>query len=161
MDVRCDKCQARYRIDDARVGPQGLTMRCGKCGNTFKVTKDTSTTGMPFQITGSVTGLALGVWKDVAIHVSNPNNVPIYVTALTYVVSANSTPTGCMSAANVEQQQSNISTTQVLTVPANGSVDLPAQGALAPRIRLKNLSTNQDVCKGKSFALTFSGTAHN
>ena len=37
MDVRCDKCQARYRIDDARVGPQGLTMRCGKCQNTFKV----------------------------------------------------------------------------------------------------------------------------
>jgi len=39
MDVKCDKCQARYRIDDARVGPAGLTMRCGKCGNTFKVTK--------------------------------------------------------------------------------------------------------------------------
>ena len=31
MDVRCDKCQARYRIDDSRVGPQGLAMRCGKC----------------------------------------------------------------------------------------------------------------------------------
>lgn len=37
MEVRCDKCQARYRVDDARVGPQGLTMRCGKCQNTFKV----------------------------------------------------------------------------------------------------------------------------
>ncbi|MBS2022208.1 MAG: zinc-ribbon domain-containing protein [Deltaproteobacteria bacterium] len=42
MDVRCDKCQARYRIDDARVGANGLTMRCGKCGNTFKVTKDSA-----------------------------------------------------------------------------------------------------------------------
>ena len=39
MEVRCDKCQARYRVDDARVGPQGLTMRCGKCQNTFKVTR--------------------------------------------------------------------------------------------------------------------------
>lgn len=39
MEVRCDKCQARYRVDDARIGPQGLTMRCGKCQNTFKVTK--------------------------------------------------------------------------------------------------------------------------
>jgi predicted Zn finger-like uncharacterized protein len=37
MEVRCDKCQARYRVDDARIGPQGLTMRCGKCQNTFKV----------------------------------------------------------------------------------------------------------------------------
>src|SRR3989454_11607854 len=37
MEVRCDKCQARYRVDDARIGPQGLTMRCGKCQNTFRV----------------------------------------------------------------------------------------------------------------------------
>ena len=43
MDVKCDKCQARYRIDDARVGAAGLTMRCGKCGNTFKVTKGGAT----------------------------------------------------------------------------------------------------------------------
>jgi predicted Zn finger-like uncharacterized protein len=40
MDVRCDKCQARYRIDDARIGPQGLAMRCGKCGNTFRATRE-------------------------------------------------------------------------------------------------------------------------
>src|SRR2546421_11265417 len=40
MDVRCDKCQARYRIDDARVGPQGLAMRCGKCGNTFRANRE-------------------------------------------------------------------------------------------------------------------------
>ncbi len=40
MDVRCDKCQARYRIDDARIGPQGLAMRCGKCGNTFRAVRE-------------------------------------------------------------------------------------------------------------------------
>src|SRR5437868_10059971 len=39
MEARCDKCQARYKVDDARIGPQGLTMRCGKCQNTFKVMK--------------------------------------------------------------------------------------------------------------------------
>src|SRR5438552_2779327 len=37
MEARGDKSQARYRVDDARIGPQGLTMRCGKCQNTFKV----------------------------------------------------------------------------------------------------------------------------
>ena len=42
MEVRCDKCQARYRVDDARIGPQGLTMRCGKCQNTFRVTRPAS-----------------------------------------------------------------------------------------------------------------------
>src|SRR5207245_3226627 len=38
MEVGSDNCQARYRVDDARIGPQGLTMRCGKCQNTFRVT---------------------------------------------------------------------------------------------------------------------------
>jgi predicted Zn finger-like uncharacterized protein len=37
MEVRCEKCQARYRVDEGRIGPKGLTMRCGKCQNTFKV----------------------------------------------------------------------------------------------------------------------------
>ncbi len=42
MEVRCDKCQARYRVDDNRIGPQGLTMRCGKCQNTFRVMRSPS-----------------------------------------------------------------------------------------------------------------------
>src|SRR5256712_4673523 len=37
MEVRCDKCQARYRVDDARIGLQGLTRGCGKCRNTSGV----------------------------------------------------------------------------------------------------------------------------
>jgi predicted Zn finger-like uncharacterized protein len=41
MVVRCDKCQARYRIDDARVGSSGLTLKCGKCGNLFPATPAT------------------------------------------------------------------------------------------------------------------------
>ncbi len=49
MEVRCDKCQARYRVDDARIGPQGLTMRCGKCQNTFKVMKSEPSATLPDQ----------------------------------------------------------------------------------------------------------------
>jgi len=44
MEVRCDQCQARYRVDDARVGPKGLSMRCGKCGNTFRLQRDGTVT---------------------------------------------------------------------------------------------------------------------
>ena len=40
MEVRCDKCQARYRVADEKIGPQGLTMKCGKCANQFRVTRD-------------------------------------------------------------------------------------------------------------------------
>ena len=40
MEVRCDKCQARYRVADEKIGPQGLTMKCGKCGNQFRVSRE-------------------------------------------------------------------------------------------------------------------------
>ena len=128
---------------------------------TFKVTKDSSTSGTPFQITGSVSGLTIGEWQPVAVRVTNPNSNPIYVSALTFTVSADSTPTGCSSASNIETQQSNVSTSLQLVVPANGFVDLPAQGVLRPQMRLKDLSSNQDICKGKSFTLAFTGSAHN
>src|SRR5207237_5617656 len=42
MDVRCDKCQARYRIDDARLGPQGLPVRRGKWGNTLRAKRESA-----------------------------------------------------------------------------------------------------------------------
>ena len=77
-------------------------------------------------------------------------------------VAPDSTPGGCASTSNLELQPSNISSTQVVAVPAGGSVVLPTQGATAPQIRLKNLPTvNQDVCKNKTFTLTYSGTANN
>src|SRR3954468_19950404 len=47
MEVRCDKCQARYRVDDARIGPAGLTMRGGKCQNTFKVRRPEAAAAPP------------------------------------------------------------------------------------------------------------------
>jgi predicted Zn finger-like uncharacterized protein len=47
MEVRCEKCQARYKVDDARIGPQGLTMRCGKCQNTFRVTRSSESPAAP------------------------------------------------------------------------------------------------------------------
>lgn len=47
MDVRCDKCQTRYRVDDGRIGPRGLMLRCGKCQNTFKVFRPAPANGTP------------------------------------------------------------------------------------------------------------------
>lgn len=128
----------------------------------FKYEKGLPTTGLPFQITGSVSGMVLGVWKPIAVTLTNSNPVLIYVSALNVAIAANSTPIGCLSAANVQLQQSNVSTSLTVAVPANGSVVLPAGMVTAPRIRLIDLPTvNQDVCKGKSFALTYSGTANN
>jgi hypothetical protein len=128
----------------------------------FKYQQARTTTGMPFQISGSVGALSLGVWKPIPLTISNPNSVTIYVNALNVGISADSTPSGCPSSTNVELQQSNVSTTLTLAVPPNGSVTLPTQTVVAPQIRLKDLPTvNQDVCKGKSFTLSYSGTATN
>ncbi|HUT99971.1 MAG TPA: tetratricopeptide repeat protein [Myxococcota bacterium] len=39
MRVRCEKCGSEYNIDDARVPPEGLQIKCPKCLATFLVTK--------------------------------------------------------------------------------------------------------------------------
>ena len=128
----------------------------------YKYGKSQPATGVPFTITGTVGGLSIGVWKPIVVTLANPNAATIFVTALAVTVAPDSTPGGCASTSNLELQPSNISSTQVVAVPAGGSVVLPTQGATAPQIRLKNLPTvNQDVCKNKTFTLTYSGTANN
>ncbi|WP_020144284.1 hypothetical protein [Terracoccus sp. 273MFTsu3.1] len=128
----------------------------------FKYEKGLPETGLPFTVAGSVGDLVPGVWRPLTVTVSNPNPVTIRVSALTVAVTADSTPPGCTSSANLELRQPSVTTSSVLLVPARGSVTLPAQGLATAEIRLRNLPTvNQDVCKGKSFALTWSGTASN
>jgi predicted Zn finger-like uncharacterized protein len=33
MRFACDKCNAQYAIDDAKIGPKGVKVRCKRCGN--------------------------------------------------------------------------------------------------------------------------------
>lgn len=131
--------------------------------DTFKYQKKLPDSGVPFTITGQVDPLAIGVWQTVRLTITNPNSVPIFVSALNVGFPADSTPSGCSSVQNIELQQSDVSPTKLLQVPADGgSVSLPAQGVSAPRMRLVNLpNVNQDVCKNKTFDLSFSGTATN
>src|SRR5215467_2347595 len=35
--VECDGCRAPYQVDDKRIPPAGLRMRCPKCSTTFVV----------------------------------------------------------------------------------------------------------------------------
>ena len=43
MDVRCEKCQTEYELDEARLKPGGVTVKCTNCGHMFKVRKRTIT----------------------------------------------------------------------------------------------------------------------
>jgi len=115
--------------------------------------------GAAFKITGGVGNLMPGVATAIRLTLTNPNGVPIFVTALTVTIAADSTPAGCSSANNVQLTQSNASSDDPITVPARGSVTLTS-APRAPKITLLNLpGVNQDVCKNKSFALTYSGSA--
>jgi len=39
MKVQCQKCKAEYEIDESRVPPEGLQIKCPRCAATFIVTK--------------------------------------------------------------------------------------------------------------------------
>jgi hypothetical protein len=103
----------------------------------------------------------LGVSTPIQLTLTNPNGVPILVTSLTVAIAADSAPPGCITASNVRLTQSNVSAAKPIAVPAKGSMTLRSAPS-APQITLLNLpGVNQDVCKNKSFALTYSGSAHS
>jgi predicted Zn finger-like uncharacterized protein len=43
MDVRCEKCQTEYELDEARLKPGGVTVKCTNCGHMFRVRKRATT----------------------------------------------------------------------------------------------------------------------
>jgi hypothetical protein len=119
-----------------------------------------------FTITGNLTGLLYpgGQARPVAITLNNPNSVPIYVTSLTVSISGG-LPSGCW-ATWFQINPSNVSDTNTVTVPANGSVTLPQANSAnngtvtAPTIQMTD-SGNQDACKNATFNLSYSGSAHS
>lgn len=48
MDVRCEKCNTEYELDEARLKPGGVTVKCTTCGHMFKIRKRSPTqSGVP------------------------------------------------------------------------------------------------------------------
>ncbi len=123
----------------------------------WKVVKDS---GQNLVINGSVTGLQIGIEKSVPVTINNPNSVPIYVSNInvTLTVSASS---GSCTASNFQTTNWTAATAaQELLVPANAT-NFAVPAADQPKLKLVNLPTNQDVCKSKSFTLTFNGSGHS
>jgi len=89
--------------------------------------------------------------------ITNPNPVPIHVTALQARATAD--PPGCASAENLVLYPAGPTSAAPLKVPAGGSVSLPAPGVAAPAIQLRDLPVNQDPCQRARFPLAFSGEA--
>jgi hypothetical protein len=122
----------------------------------------TATTGQPFTISGGYGGLLYpGKTADLALSVANPNGQPILVTSLTVTIQPGSSNAGCDGPANLQVAPSNVSTTNPLAVPANGSVTLPSGSVSAPQVTMRNLATNQDACKGATFSFSYGGSSHS
>lgn len=91
------------------------------------------------------------------VRIDNPNPVPILVTGLR--VAATADPPGCSRAENLSLVPAGLSRRAPLRVPAGGSVSLPASGASAPAVQLRDLPVNQDACQNARFPLAFAGEA--
>jgi hypothetical protein len=114
-----------------------------------------------FTISGSLSALAPGLSRPLPLTVANPNNQPIWVTSLLVSVKSGSTKAGCDGPANLQVTQSSASSANALAIPAHGQVTLPSGAISAPQVLMKDLSNNQDACKGASFTFSYSGIAHS
>jgi hypothetical protein len=115
-----------------------------------------------FTIEGSLPALlAPGVSRPLPLTISNPNSQPISVTSLLVSVQSGSTKVGCDGPTNLQVTQSNASSANALAIPAHGQVTLPSGAVSAPQVLMKDLSSNQDACKGASFTFSYSGIAHS
>jgi hypothetical protein len=157
-------CQAPVAFSKLAVGSHSFSVRVlgarGRHGNAARF-RWRVLEPMDFSITPRLTGLGAlypgALPQALPLTITNPNPVPIFVTGLR--VRATADPAGCASAENLILAGSSISPAAPVRVPASGSLDLPAPGASAPSIQLRDLPVNQDACQRSQFPLSFSGTA--
>jgi hypothetical protein len=93
--------------------------------------------------------------QELPVRVGNPNPVPIEITSLTVAVTPE--PPGCPADPNFAVTPSTLTPASPLSVPAGGSVDLPA--AAAPTIGLRELPSDQNACQGATVSIAFRGEA--
>jgi hypothetical protein len=137
----------------------GAGNRSAATGYDWKVS---STTGLPFTVSGNLAGLlAPGLSGALNLTVSNPNSDPILVTQLTVTVASGSTKPGCDGPTNLQIVQSNASAVNPLAIPAHGSAAVPSGAVSAPQVQMKNLPVSQDACKGATFTFAYGGSAHS
>jgi hypothetical protein len=146
--------------DEGAGGSGDENDAAGALGGTSSQGTGAADDGAPFDISGGVGGLAPGITKPILLTLRNPNAYAIRVISIVVEISDDSTPPGCSSASNVALSQADgISEDDPVVVPGRGTVVLsPGQ---APAITLRDQPWNQDVCKGRSFELTYSGRAHS
>ncbi len=130
---------------------------------TVSLVVDDKLSAKPFSLSGDVVG-SLGpgiVPRPVDLAVSNPNNQPIRITNLGVTVTGTSR-SGCTASDFTVRQYAG---SYPLTVPARAeNVTLSTLGvpqSSLPTVAMLNRAGNQDVCKGVTVSLAYTGSATN
>jgi hypothetical protein len=123
------------------------------------VTKPSS---VPFEISGSVTGLMPGVPQPIDLSVRNPNRVAIVITRLAVDVQSVNAPraTSALPCTTADFSVQQFAGPYPVVVPASSAWTLSGLSippATLPQIQLVQRSLNQDGCQGATVTLAYSG----
>src|SRR5205085_3831465 len=72
MDVRCEKCQTEYELDEARLKPGGVTVKCTNCGHMFKIRKRSNTAAGAPAVSAADSARTKPPSKPAATHQAQP-----------------------------------------------------------------------------------------
>jgi hypothetical protein len=121
----------------------------------------------PVPMSGNLlTALSPGVTAPLNVKITNPYNFAIDVASITVTVQSATTKGGspnpaCDGTVNLVVLR-QYTGPNPLTVGSNRSVTLSGAGLAQskwPQLKMPNLPTNQDACKGTTFTFTYSATA--
>lgn len=98
-----------------------------------------------------------GEAQPIPLQLENPNSMPITVIAVSVEIAAD--PTGCPGAENFLLAPSTASVATPVTIAAESSIALPAQGVTPPTIAMRDLPVSQDACQGAELELSLKGEA--
>jgi predicted Zn finger-like uncharacterized protein len=112
MDVRCEKCQTEYELDESRLKPGGVTVKCTNCGHMFKIRKRANT-NVGVAASGQVTNPVVSVPAQTQATVADrprpmskpPGPPPGANTSGAIPATANDTPSGPMNAGSGAERQ--------------------------------------------------------
>ncbi|CAB5007899.1 MAG: hypothetical protein F2868_13185 [Actinobacteria bacterium] len=124
---------------------------------------DQGQTPCGFTISGNPSGAFSpgALARHIDLQITNTNSFAITVTEITITIAHATSRVGCDGAENLIVSRPFSGTA---VIPANSSVhlfDLAPDVTFAqwPMLQMPNLPSNQDACKGASFAINYTGTA--
>lgn len=95
--------------------------------------------------------------QQLPVRITNPNPATIEVTGVTVAVVPDRP--ACAADPNFAVTPAGLTPEAPLSIPAGGSATLPNPTASAPTLALRELTVDQNACRGASLQLVFSGEA--